>query len=92
MRQTIKETEVNIPFRWYLGYGLNEKIPYFTTFRKNYQRRFQNTTIFEEIFNEIISKAIKCKFVNTESISIDGTYIKASANNKKARNSLFYLF
>lgn len=86
MRQTIKEIEVNIAFRWYLGYGLNEKIPHFTTFGKNYQRRFQNTTIFEEIFNEIISEAIKCKFVNTESIFIDGTHIKASANNKKARN------
>jgi len=32
MRQTIKEIEVNIAYRWYLGYGLNESIPYFSTF------------------------------------------------------------
>ena len=88
MRQTIKEIEVNIAYRWYLGYGLDEKIPHFTTFGKNYQRRFQNTKIFEEIFNEIISEAIKCRFVNIESVFIDGTHIKASANNKKARNIL----
>lgn len=88
MRQNIKEIEVNIAYRWYLGYGLDEKIPHFTTFGKNYQRRFQNTKIFEEIFNEIISEAIKCRFVNIESVFIDGTHIKASANNKKARNIL----
>lgn len=88
MRQTIKEIEVNIAYRWYLGYGLDEKIPHFTTFGKNYQRRFQNTKIFEEIFNEIISEAIKCRFVNIESVFVDGTHIKASANNKKARNVL----
>lgn len=88
MRQTIKEIEVNIAYRWYLGYGLDEKIPHFTTFGKNYQRRFQNTKIFEEIFNEIISEAIKCRFVNIESVFIDGTHIKASTNNKKARNIL----
>ena len=88
MRQIIKEIEVNIAYRWYLGYGLDEKIPHFTTFGKNYQRRFQNTKIFEEIFNEIISEAIKCRFVNIESVFVDGTHIKASANNKKARNVL----
>lgn len=88
MRQTIKEIEVNIAYRWYLGYGLDEKIPHFTTFGKNYQRRFQNTKIFEEIFNKVISEAIKCRFVNIESIFVDGTHIKASANNKKARNVL----
>lgn len=27
MRQTIKEVEVNAAYRWYIGYGLSEKIP-----------------------------------------------------------------
>ena len=35
MRQTIRETEVNTAYRWYLGYGLTEKIPHFSTFSKN---------------------------------------------------------
>jgi len=32
MRQTIKEIEVNNAYRWYIGYGLNEKPPHFSTF------------------------------------------------------------
>lgn len=32
MRQTIREIEVNVAYRWFLGYGLYEPIPHFTTF------------------------------------------------------------
>ena len=40
MRQTIKEIQVNIAYRWYLGYGFDEQIPHFSTFGKNYKRQF----------------------------------------------------
>ena len=29
MRQTIKDIEVNVAYRWFLGYSLTEKIPHF---------------------------------------------------------------
>lgn len=32
MRQTIREIEVNVAYRWFLGYSLTEKIPHFSTF------------------------------------------------------------
>ena len=35
MRRTIEEIEVNVAYRWFLGYGMNEKIPHFSTFGKN---------------------------------------------------------
>lgn len=34
MRKTIEEIEVNFAYRWFLGYGMNEKIPHFSTFAK----------------------------------------------------------
>jgi transposase len=39
MRQTIKEIEVNVAYRWFLGLELNEPVPHFSTFGKNYTRR-----------------------------------------------------
>ncbi len=30
MRQTIREIEVNVAYRWFLGYSLTEKIPHFS--------------------------------------------------------------
>ena len=88
MRQTIKEIEVNIAYRWYLGYGLTEPIPHFSTFGKNYARRFEGTDLFEDIFKTIVAEIINCGFIDTESIFIDGTHIKASANNRKSQNQV----
>lgn len=88
MRQTIKKIEVNIAYIWYLGYGLDEKIPHFTTFGKNYKRRFEGTDIFEEIFNQVIAEIIKCRFLDTENIFIDGTHIKANASNKRSKSTI----
>lgn len=38
MRQTIKEVDTNLAYRWFLGLDFNEKIPNFSTFGKNYAR------------------------------------------------------
>ena len=35
MRQTIKEINVNVAYRWFLGLGLHEAPPHFTTFGKD---------------------------------------------------------
>lgn len=84
MRQTIKEIEVNMAYRWFIGYDIGEKIPHFSTFGKNYTRRFQDTTIFEEIFAHILKEAVRCGFIDASAVFMDATHIKASANKNKA--------
>ena len=84
MRQTIKEIEVNVAYRWFLGLDFQDEVPHFTTFGKNYVRRFADTDIFEKIFSKILQEAVDCGFVDATAIFIDGTHIKASANKKKA--------
>ena len=58
MRQTIKDIEVNVAYRWFLGYSLTEKIPHFSTFNKNYERRFKDTDLFEVIFKQILAQDV----------------------------------
>ena len=86
MRQTIREIEVNMAYRWFLGYGMTENIPHFSTFGKNYERRFKESDIFEKIFEEILLEAVRCKFVDATAVFMDATHIKASANKKKSVN------
>lgn len=83
MRQTIRDIEVNCAYRWFIGYSLNEKIPHFSTFNKNYQRRFKDTDLFEVIFSKILEEATKLGFVTLDEVFIDSTHIKASANKRK---------
>jgi len=83
MRQTIEEVKVNVAYRWFLGYGLQEQMPHFSTFGKNYVRRFQESDLFERIFERVLTEAIKCGFLNTSAVFIDATHVKASANKNK---------
>lgn len=83
MRQTIKEIEANMAYRWFLGYGMTDSIPHFSTFGKNYARRFEGTKIFESIFNRILAQGIEEGFIDPTVVFIDGTHVKANANKNK---------
>ncbi len=82
MRQTIKEIQVNIAYRWFLGYSISEEIQHFSTFSKNYERRFKDSDLFTTIFTKILERAKK-GFLALEQTYIDSTYIKASSSKKK---------
>lgn len=88
MRQTIKEIEVNLAYRWFLGLDFYDPIPHFTTFGKNYSRRFAGTDLFEEIFRKILMQCMQRGVVDTSAIFVDSTHVKAHANNKKMKKIL----
>ena len=85
MRQTMKEIEVNVAYRWFLGLDMMDSVPHFSTFGKNYTRRFKDTDLFEQIFSRILEECMKYKLVDTEQIFVDATHVKARANSKKMR-------
>ena len=79
-RQLIREIEVNMAYRWFLGFGLRDKIPDHSIFSQNRRRRFNDSDIFEEIFDEIVLQAIEHKLVDGHTLYTDSTHLKASAN------------
>ena len=83
MRQTIKDIEINTTYRWFLGLSLNDKVPHFTTYCKNYNRRFQDKEVIEEIFHYVLSIVWGQGLIDPTEIFIDGIHIKAAANNHK---------
>lgn len=88
MRQTIKEIEVNVAYRWFLGLSMFDQVPHFSTFSKNYTRRFKDTSIFEQIFAKILGEAIDCKLVDPSIVFVDATHVKACANNHKMQKQV----
>lgn len=73
----------NMAYRWFLGYGLTEPIPDHSTISHNRAVRFKDSTIYEEIFNEIVLMAINYDFVKGKIVYTDSTHVKASASNSK---------
>ena len=90
MRQTIKEIEVNVAYRWFLGLELQDPVPHFSTFGKNYTRRFKDSDLFEQIFARILSECYQYKLVDPKEVFVDATHVKARANNKRVRRRIAY--
>lgn len=88
MRQTVKEIEVNVAYRWFLGLDMTDKVPHFSTFGKNYTRRFKDTDLFEQIFTHILTECYKFKLVDPTEIFVDATHVKARANSRKMQKRI----
>jgi transposase len=82
-RQLMREIQVNIAYRWFIGFGLTDKIPDASTFSQNRRRRFTESTIYQEIFDEIVLQAMRKKLISGRILYTDSTHLKASANKHK---------
>lgn len=82
-RQLVREIQVNVAYRWFIGFGLTDKIPDASTFSQNRRRRFTESDIYQEIFDEIVLQAMRQKLINGRVLYTDSTHLKASANKHK---------
>ena len=83
LRRTVEEIKMNVAYRWFLGYLMNEPIPHFSTISYNFKHRYTEQTI-EEIFYWILDEINYAGYLSPEAVFVDGTHIKANANLKKA--------
>ena len=83
MRHTTAEVAVNVAYRWFLGLEFQDPTPHFSTFSKNYTRRFKDTDLFEQIFQRILAECIEAELVDPSVVFVDSTHVKARANSKK---------
>lgn len=82
-RRLVKEIQVNVAYRWFLGLSLTDKVPDHSTISQNRRRRFRHTTIIQDIFDHIVQQAIDMKMVSGKVLYSDSTHLKANANKNK---------
>lgn len=82
-RRLIKEIEVNLAYRWFLGFSLEDSIPNACTLSQNRRRRFNDGTVYQEIFDEIVLQAVRHRMVDGKVLYTDSTHLKANANKNK---------
>ena len=83
LRKTAEEVRMNVAYRWFLGYLLNEQTPHFSTLSYNFRNRY-TPEVVEAIFFWILNEINDASYLSPEAVFIDGTHIKANANTKKA--------
>lgn len=81
-RKLEKEIQVNLAYRWFIGYDIDGKIPEHSVISQTRRRKFTNSGIFQDIFDEIVRKLIEKKLIEGNTILSDSTHIKANASKK----------
>lgn len=87
-RQLVREIQVNVAYRWFLGMTLTEKVPDASTLSQNRRRRFRTSDIYQEIFDEIVLQAMKRRLVDGKTLYTDSTHLKANANKHKFKKEV----
>ena len=82
LRRTADEVSLNVGYRWFLGYTLQEETPHFSTVSYNFRHRFTEETV-DRVFAWILDEVAKAGYLSPKAVFIDGTHIKANANTKK---------
>jgi transposase len=82
-RQLMREVEVNVAYRWFLGLRLRDKVPDASTLSQNRRRRFAQSAIYQEIFDRIVELAVNKGLASGTVLYTDSTHLKANANKNK---------
>ena len=74
---------MNIAFRWFLGIDFDEPVPDHSTISQLRHRKFGGTTLFQDIFDEVVRKCMTAGLVTGKLLLTDSTHILANAAKEK---------
>ncbi len=77
-RRLVEEISLNLAYRWYTGYDLDEEVPNHSIFSKA-RKRF-GKRLFLQVFEEILKECQKCGLVKVDFLFVDSTLVKANAS------------
>jgi len=80
-RKLVEELRMHLAWRWFTGLGFDQEIPHHSTFSKNRHGRFQESNLFQELFEEIVARCVEGGLVKGEHMSVDGSFIQANADH-----------
>jgi transposase len=79
-RKLVEELRMHLAWRWFTGLGSDQEIPHHSTFSKNRHGRFQESKLFEQLFEEIVARCLEAGLVEGDNLSVDGSFVEANAN------------
>jgi len=81
VRELMRQVQVNLAYRWFIGYELDEKLPDHSTLSKALDR------FGDEVFNDLFKQSIaQCKasgLIEGKVLHVDATTIRADVDNDR---------
>src|SRR5476649_1898259 len=78
-RKLVEELRMHLAWRWFTGLGFDQEIPHHSTFSKNRHGRFQESKLFEQLFEQIVRQCVEVGLVSGKHLSVDGSFVEANA-------------
>ena len=78
-RKLVEELRMHLAWRWFTGLGFDQEIPHHSTFSKNRHGRFQESKLFEQLFEHIVKQCMEVGLVRGDNLSVDGSFVEANA-------------
>ena len=81
-RKLVEELRMHLAWRWFTGLGFDEEVPHHSAFSKNRHGRFQESKVFEQLFEEVVAQCLAVGLVRGDKLSVDGTFVEANASKE----------
>ena len=78
-RKLVEELRMHLAWRWFTGLSFDQEVPHHSTFSKNRHGRFQESRLFEQLFEQIVRQCVEVGFVKGKHLSVDGSFVEANA-------------
>jgi len=78
-RRLVEELRMHLAWRWFTGLSFDQEVPHHSTFSKNRHGRFQESKLFEQLFEQIVQQCMEVGLVEGKQLSVDGTFVEANA-------------
>ncbi len=88
MRGLLRVAETDLSIRRFLGFGLTERLPDHSTFSHAQTKRFADSTVFEQLFTQVLRQCTDAGLVGGRRLLVDATHVEADAALKSLRAEL----
>src|SRR5690348_16724232 len=78
-RRLVEELRMHLAWRWFTGLSFDQEVPHHSTFSKNRHGRFQESKLFEQLFEQIVQQCMEVGLVEGKQLSVDGSFVEANA-------------
>jgi|SRR5579862_3937190 len=69
-RKLVEGLRMHLAWRWFTGLDFDQEVPHHSTFSKNRHGRFQESNLFQELFEEMVACCVAAGLVKGEHMSV----------------------
>ena len=88
LRELMRVAELDLSMRRFIGYGLTEALPHYSTLSLAQCVRFASSGVFEQLFTQVLAQCRQAGLLDGGRLVVDATHVEADAALKSLRAEL----